>query len=182
MVIKVHHPKRPLKMIRPNGPDNNDYEHEIMQVTLKTGEVYAVDITGAQHGYYDSVYPWHRYLQTRVRSTGELLSFGASKAKYCGAEWCGQPGYKGAVKIMHREFAVAFDRAVGEWQAKGVGVAEMLRMGEEGFVRTREELMRHVGGALQDFKRVFERRLRCERGSSADPGMRVGGFLETDSG
>lgn len=130
-----------------------------MQITLKSGEVYAVDVTGAQHGYYDSVYPWDLYLQTRVRSLGEVLSSGASKTKYCGADRCDEPGFRGAIRTAQRGFAEIFDRAVGEWQEKGIKVVEMLRMGEEEFVRTREELMVYVDGVLQDHKGSFENRM-----------------------
>ncbi len=139
-------------MIRPLplGPDNNEYGHEIMKVMLKSGEVYAIDITGAQHGYYDAVYLWDQYVQTRVQTAGEAMSFGSLKAKYCGPEWCDLPGHRGFIKSLDKAFAEAFDHAVGEWQTKGVKVAEMLRMGEEAFVRTREELMAYVAGVLQD--------------------------------
>lgn len=147
-------------MVRPNGPDNKDYGHEIMQIALKSGEVYAVDITGAQHGSYESVYPWHQYLETRVRIFGETLSFGSLKAKYCGEERCKVPGYQGLIRKLQKECAETFDDAVGEWQEKGVKVGEMLRMGEEGFVRTREELMGYVAGALQDHTRFFETQMR----------------------
>ena len=162
MMVKVNQPKRPMKMIRPLGPDNNDYWHEIMQVTLKTGQVFAVDIAGAQHGFHDSAYPWHHYLQTRVQTIGQSLPFGASKTKYCGAEWCEQPGYRGAIKTAHREFARTFDRAVGRWQEEGVQVPEMLRMGEDGFGRTRGGLLAFVAGALQDFKGIFEAGMTSE--------------------
>ena len=162
--MEVKPPKRPSKKIRPFplGPDNAEYEHEIMKVTLKSGEVYAIDITGAQHGYYDAVYLWDQYLQTRVKTVGKVMSFGSLKAKYCGPEWCDLPGCNGAIKRVHKAFAEAFDHAVGEWQKKGVKVAEMLRMGEEAFVRTREELIGYVAGVFQDLKRSFEAEMASE--------------------
>jgi len=40
--------------------------HEILRVTLLSGEIFAVDISGAQYGYYDSVIPWAEYEQRRV--------------------------------------------------------------------------------------------------------------------
>ena len=152
--MKIEPRKRPLKMIRPSpfGLDD-EYGHEIMKVTLKSGEVYAIDITGAQHGYYDAVYLWDQYVQTRVQTAGEAMSFGSLKAVYLGPEWCGLPRYQGRINRLDKAFAEAFDHAVGEWQRKGVKVAEMLRMGEEAFVRTREELMGYVAGVLQDLKK-----------------------------
>ncbi|KAM0796922.1 hypothetical protein BDR22DRAFT_794481, partial [Usnea florida] len=60
--IKFHPPKRPVKIIRPDGPDDRNYRHEIMRVELKSGEEFVIDITGAQHGFHDPLYPWHQYL------------------------------------------------------------------------------------------------------------------------
>ena len=153
-IVTLQPATRPLKMIRPNGPDNGDYCHEIIQIRLKSGEIYAVDITGAQHGYYESVYPWEQHLQARVRLFGlfgKTLPFGALKAKYCGGHHCAVPGHQGLIRKLQKECAETFDAAIGEWQEKGVTVGEMFRKGsEEGFVRTREELMAHVRGVLQD--------------------------------
>ena len=161
-------PKRLLKMIRPFGPDNRDYGHEILRVKLKNGEEYAVDIAAAQHGYYDPVYPWEWYVQTRILKIKSVLSFGGSKAKYCGAEWCGKPGYKGAVRTALKEFAEIFDKAVGEWEGKGVKVADMLRMNEGAFVKTREELVKFVGCELEEYKGVFEKGATSKLGHGAN--------------
>lgn len=162
VLVRPQPPKRPMQTVRPDGPNRgNDCPHVILMVTLKDGEMYAVDVTGAQYGYYDSVYPWDQYLQTRVQTSGQEVSFrsfGSLKTKYHGAVWCATPGYKGAVRTAHREFATTFDRAVDEWQGKGVKVVEMLRMGAEAFVRARGELMGCVAGALQEFKRGFDGR------------------------
>ena len=40
--------------------------HEVLQLKLRSGEVFAVDISGAQFGYYDPVTPWTVYQQNRV--------------------------------------------------------------------------------------------------------------------
>lgn len=72
--------------------------------------------------------------------------------KYCGAKRCDEPGFRGAVRRAHREFAGMFDRAVDEWQGRGVKVVDLLGMGDEEFVKTREELLVFVAGVLQDFR------------------------------
>ncbi len=47
--------------------NNMDYiSHEIIKVTLRSGEVFAVDITGAQYGYHEPVTPWTKYEQERI--------------------------------------------------------------------------------------------------------------------
>lgn len=82
------------------------------------------------------------------------------------------PGYQGLIGKLHKDLAETFDDAVGEWQEKGVRVAEMLRMGEEAFAGTREELMGYIAGVLQDHKRFFETqmmgKIRVEVGEKVD--------------
>ncbi|KAF8853449.1 hypothetical protein BDZ45DRAFT_761761 [Acephala macrosclerotiorum] len=41
-------------------------KHHILRVLLRSGEEFAVDITGAQYGYDDAVTPWEEYAQLRV--------------------------------------------------------------------------------------------------------------------
>ncbi|KAE9380047.1 hypothetical protein N431DRAFT_315648, partial [Stipitochalara longipes BDJ] len=40
--------------------------HDILKVEIKNGEVYALDLAGAQFGYYDPITPWEEYATTRV--------------------------------------------------------------------------------------------------------------------
>ena len=51
--------KRRVIMVEPDGhhKDNAEQGSAIIRVTLKNSETYAVDITGAQYGHYDSVIP-----------------------------------------------------------------------------------------------------------------------------
>jgi len=40
--------------------------HEIMKVTLRSGETFSFDITGAQYGYPEPITPWKTYHEERV--------------------------------------------------------------------------------------------------------------------
>lgn len=151
MCIKVRPPQRPVVMIRPNGPETRDTLHVILVATLKSGEEFVIDITGAQYGFHDPLYPWHQYHEARIHTIRNVLEFGASSARYCGAEWGAEPGYRGLMRRAMQEVAVVFDRAVGEWEGKGVTVGEMLRMGEGAFERTRGEMVGYVRGVVQEF-------------------------------
>ncbi|KAL2053992.1 hypothetical protein ABVK25_005531 [Lepraria finkii] len=51
----------------------------IIQVTLKNSDNYAVSITGAQYGHYDSVIPWDLYVESRVDSIQEVQTLGSIK-------------------------------------------------------------------------------------------------------
>lgn len=47
--------------------DTDVYQHELLQITLKNkGGVYALDLTGAQYGYFEPVIAWEEYAATRI--------------------------------------------------------------------------------------------------------------------
>lgn len=62
------------------------YHHDVIKLRLKAGgECYALDLTGAQFGYYDPITPWQEYIDTHV------LSFPPRKS----------PDYFGKLKNWH---------------------------------------------------------------------------------
>jgi hypothetical protein len=47
----------------------NGRGHEVLKVTLKDGEEqYALDLAGAQYGYYTPAIPWEEYVEARVEN------------------------------------------------------------------------------------------------------------------
>jgi hypothetical protein len=46
--------------------DTGGITHEILKVTLRSGEKFAIDISGAQYGYDDCVVQWKEYEQLRI--------------------------------------------------------------------------------------------------------------------
>ncbi|KAH6715763.1 hypothetical protein BKA61DRAFT_719791 [Leptodontidium sp. MPI-SDFR-AT-0119] len=57
--------------ITATGQVDGAQPHDIWIVTLKaSGEKYAVDLTGAQFGYYEPVSPWDEFVANRVRTQG----------------------------------------------------------------------------------------------------------------
>ncbi|KAK3174430.1 hypothetical protein OEA41_001676 [Lepraria neglecta] len=68
-------------MVEPDGhhKDNAEQGHAIIHITLKNSETYAVDITGAQYGHYDSVIPWDLYAESQVDSIQEVQPLGSIK-------------------------------------------------------------------------------------------------------
>jgi hypothetical protein len=68
--IKVKNSKRGMIKVDVNGKESNiDCTHKLFRVTLKySGEVYALDLSGAQYGYYDPVTTFETYLEDRARA------------------------------------------------------------------------------------------------------------------
>jgi hypothetical protein len=67
IVVMPKSSRRQLITIGLNGtPDFQDYRHILLRVELTGGEEYAIDLSGAQYGYYEPITPWNVYRDTRV--------------------------------------------------------------------------------------------------------------------
>lgn len=61
--------------MEPDGSEpvsNMDYRHMVWRVTLQSGDVYAIDLTGSQYGWPDPVCPWQECLDQRSMSRDAL--------------------------------------------------------------------------------------------------------------
>lgn len=68
-----------ISLILPNGhqidpPDS--FFHNLYRVTLKNGEIWAVDTTGAQYGYADPLCPWRDFEQRWSGKINRECEFG----------------------------------------------------------------------------------------------------------
>ncbi|PMD46812.1 hypothetical protein L207DRAFT_577655 [Hyaloscypha variabilis F] len=130
--------------------------HSIIKLTLEYGgESYALDLTGAQYGYYDPINPWPDYLNTRV------LSFQSNKPPQCFGqlkEWhlCEvRERNKDMVwAVMHLN-SVASKTIMGTilaWEeGQKVTVQEMLRQPLQTYLALQEELIGSIAKTLEDF-------------------------------
>ena len=55
--------------------DATDYFHSVLRVTLKHGDKYILDLTGAQYGWQEIVTPYDIYQQSKIRLIEEVLPF-----------------------------------------------------------------------------------------------------------
>lgn len=84
---KTH--QRNVTLIRGDGSsDTVMIRHEVISLSLKNEELYFLDIAGAQHGYYDSVYPWDQYVESRVFALGKSEVFGQTQKSLLSDETC----------------------------------------------------------------------------------------------
>lgn len=71
--VKVNKPARKARYIGHRW--DRDFLHEVLQARLQSGEVYAIDFTGAQYGWYEPITEWARFSQrcteiTRITELG----------------------------------------------------------------------------------------------------------------
>lgn len=60
-------------------------EHFVLRVTLTTGAVYAIDLTGAQFGWNETVIEWDVFADKHIVETLATDEFGAMRTDHC---WC----------------------------------------------------------------------------------------------
>ncbi|KAI6716622.1 hypothetical protein JHW43_000881 [Diplocarpon mali] len=75
--VRTKNNKRHVQML-PRGISNiqttDHVLHEMLKVTLRSGEAFAFDIAGAQYGYPEPITPWKQYKEGRILNIVNTLS------------------------------------------------------------------------------------------------------------
>lgn len=132
--------------------DNTESNHCIIQVTLKNGESYAIDITGAQYGHYDAVIPWDLYVKSRVdriEKMNPLRNIGECKKRISKKS-------KGRARTQEEQFAEVFVSAAKSWQVQYGPFEAMLKTKEENFKRKQAGLLDCIEEAVKGHKKEME--------------------------
>ncbi|KAL1966245.1 hypothetical protein VTN77DRAFT_4598 [Rasamsonia byssochlamydoides] len=76
--VSMINPKLRFSLIHLNGHqiDLPNSFHNLYRVTLKNGEIWAVDTTGAQYGYANPLCPWRDFEQYRLGKINRVCEFG----------------------------------------------------------------------------------------------------------
>ena len=137
--------------------DGTDYNHTILRVTMKNGETYVLDMTGAQYGWYEAVTSWPVYNASRVRACREVLPFGGTR-DFCKARAVKSGGQRQWMRGIKEKFAETVDGAVVRWQKDHISLTELLRLPEHDFQKNQASLVDAVEDFLQRHKNVQEAR------------------------
>lgn len=130
-----------------NVYDKNNEGHLTVKVVLENGETYALDIAGAQFGYFDPVLPWSQYLESQVKTVKKIVSYGHSRLK--GSRKCHKPGAEGQVASAHAFVILVMERAIDQWVSENMTLQAMLKLPEAGYEQKRSELLDALNIALQ---------------------------------
>lgn len=152
------------------GFDGTDYSHTVIRVTVKNGDVYVLDMAGAQYGWHEPVIPWPLYNASRVRDIKDVLPFGGTTQIYRtrATETGGQ--FQWVVGIMEI-FAVEVVVAVVGWQGHNISLSDLLRLPEHEFQKKRTSLISYVDDNLQRSKAFRESRGDFEISGGFKPGI-----------
>ena len=109
--------------------EKNEGGHHLLKVTLKGGQHFSLDITGAQFGVYDSILPWDHYVARRIESIEKRMDYG--HALEAMDSMCKEAGGMGRVARMTRAATQAMDIALTEWiKDNGITLAATLKIPE----------------------------------------------------
>lgn len=128
--------------------------HDILKVYLKDGgEIFALDLTGAQYGYHDPITPWSIYLERRCETyvyRGEFQYFGGTRDRH--TEAGKKDDYHGKMARMETQACKAFMCVALSWEEEtGLTVEELLKLPEETFKKRKHEIVELVGWMIQSF-------------------------------
>ena len=122
---------------------------------MKNGETYALDMTGAQYGWYEPVTSWPLYNASRVRKCKEDRSFGGIR-DYCKSRAVKSGGRLQWNRRIKEQFAETVEGAVAWWQKGHISLTELLRLPEHDFQKSQASLVDVIADLLQRHKNFEE--------------------------
>ena len=125
--------------------------HGILKLTLKNGEQYALDVTGAQLGWLEAVVPWEVYARTRVRYVVETLQFGQEQEiRHGDSIW--DSGLHSHHHRILAKFAKKVYSAADDFQKRQVTFKNLLDLPEGEYKAKSAVLIDSICRALEAFK------------------------------
>lgn len=132
--------------------DNTKYGHEVIQVTLKNGEKYALDIAGAQYGQFSTVIPWDLYVRSYVKKVLRRHDFGSTHSRMTSPLYCDGSTDIQLKKNFNKLLSESMDAKIEEWQCSGMMLLAMLRLPEQEHLQRRDDLFAFLDGELDKAK------------------------------
>ena len=133
---------------------NTSYRHAIIRITLRNGEMFALDLSGAQYGYSDPLSPWERYMGDRVRDIEDMKPLGCyrKRSKHLWEPQCESEG----VKTFNEEVADVINAAIDEWEETRGRLGKMLRLEQDNFIRQRDDLFYIIEQSIEAKRSLLE--------------------------
>ena len=157
--------------------DTDGIRHEVLKLTIRSGEQFAVDLACAQYGYSEPVMRWKEYKELRVLF--EYLGSGLSAPKALGRLdvddysvermlffWDKLQKSKKTSQAM--DYLEAINLLMLEWQAdEKLSIRKLLKLPEQQFQRKKNDLVDYLDWKLDNPEKkyftVSGRRLKEQR-------------------
>ena len=135
------------------GIDETDYAHSVIRITLKNGDKYILDLTGAQYGWQEILTPYNQYRQSKIREIKEILPFGGTR------QYCKQRAEKsGGMAKWQQEADIGFGSTVNDilklWQQWHMSLTTLLKLPDDQFQQQQAGLLEMVEAGMQKYKNI----------------------------
>ena len=136
------------------GVDETDYAHSVIRITLKNGDKYILDLTGAQYGWKEILTPYNQYRQSKVRQIKEVLSFGGTR------QYCKQRAEKsGGMAQWQHLTDIGFESTVNDimklWQQWNMPLTTLLKLPDDQFQQQQAGLLEMLEAGMQKYKDII---------------------------
>lgn len=134
--------------------DATDYPHSIIRLTLKNGDRFVLDLTGAQYGWQEILTPYDQYRQSKIRQIKEVLPFGGAR------RFCKERAEKsGGTAKWHHQADIGFETALNvqlnRWQQQNMSLTTLLKLPNDLFVRQQAGLLDMLEAGMQIYRDVM---------------------------
>ena len=138
--------------------DLNYYHHELYRLTTDTGEEYAFDLSGAQHGHYEPIVPWDSYEKLRVgKVVGRVRMFG--ETQYEELHRKNVPLIEQVQTTIFGHFTDCLNVTLQDWQTENMSLNILLTLQDQEFERMTSDLYNHIEADLKRFaQNMYQRR------------------------
>ena len=137
--------KNPAIMVTGFSPNKSaittSARHVVHQITLPSGERYALDLTAAQYGWYGpAVMPWHMFEVERLDGSLKTSGMGET-AKELQNEVHGLGLDRKYEHEMTDLMTKCFNMCLAKWEQKKMPLKALLRLPEEAFTGEQDSLL-----------------------------------------
>lgn len=126
--------------------------HSIVLATTKSGEVYALDVTGSQHGYDESVVPWEQYVTSRVWKILRCREFGEARQEILSNLGKSDRVMPDWLLIFKKACLASFELSLQQWQNENATLSAILRLPEDAFLKSRTEFLNYLENTIKEDK------------------------------
>ena len=124
--------------------EEDNFPHRILQVTLRNGSHYALDVSGHQYGYNEPVVPWALYVDSRVESIQNFKAFGNWEMEVLSDESCNGIEPYNEVRQFNKYLASILNETLVDWQKSNLPLSALLKLPKDAFNQKQLELIEFV--------------------------------------
>jgi hypothetical protein len=136
----------------PETPPPPYFLHEVLLVRLIDSSTFIFGIAGAQHGHYEPVIPWNKYMRERVVSINEINSFGDQEQVLEENFKASNNTIQAATRLTHGQAVKCLNHPINEWlDSQKITLAELLKALKQVYEEKSAKFLAYISKEVTDF-------------------------------